>query len=226
MIDGGGLDLGTAAPPQPARGHHEQGGRIRAAGDGQKQRRRFRERRQDHVDRFWRQRGRHDAPPPPKGVRRAPVFRRVLAGEEGGPQPRLIGKGPHPSALPPPSPARAGRELVVSNDLSAFPARRSSSPARRPWIALADLGERRAGLFGIAEHGERLTEPHHAVRRARRSAEVGGKLEVLFGRLAWARALDRGLAEKEDRVRREPMGGIGGQECLQLRLGVGDRPAL
>ena len=61
VIDGGGLDTGTSAPPRPTRGHHQQGGRIRAAGDGQQQRRRFRERRQDHVDRFWRQRGRHGA---------------------------------------------------------------------------------------------------------------------------------------------------------------------
>ena len=61
VIDRGSLDLGTAAPPRPARGHHEQGGRIRTAGDRQKQRRRFRDRRQDHVDRFWRQHGRHEA---------------------------------------------------------------------------------------------------------------------------------------------------------------------
>ena len=71
-----------------------------------------------------------------------------------------------------------------------------------------------------------MTEPHHAVRRARRSAEVSGKLEVLFGRLARARALQIGLAEKEDRVRREPMGGLLDEERLQLRLGVGILPRL
>ena len=67
-------------------------------------------------------------------------------------------------------------------------------------IALAEFGEGRAGLLRIAERGQRLAEPHHALGRARRLGVVGRDLEILLGRLARARALEIGLADVEDRV--------------------------
>ena len=88
-------------------------------------------------------------------------------------------------------------------------------------IALADFGERRAGLIVAAEHGERLAEPQHALGRARRLAEVGGELEILLRRLARPRTLEVGLAEIEDRVGRQAMRAVGGEEGFELLLRLG-----
>ena len=88
-------------------------------------------------------------------------------------------------------------------------------------IALADFGERRAGLIVAAEHGERLAEPQHALGRARRLAVVGGELEILLRRLARPRTLEVGLAEIEDRVGRQAMRAVGGEEGFELLLGLG-----
>src|SRR3984957_3849354 len=93
---------------------------------------------------------------------------------------------------------------------------------RRGRVTLAKFAQRRAGLLGIAERGERLPQPHHAFRRPRPFGIVGCDLEKLFGGLAGTRALKIGLADVEDRVRAQAMRGIGGEKRLEsgLRLWI------
>src|ERR1700722_13021039 len=86
---------------------------------------------------------------------------------------------------------------------------------RRSRVALAEFGQCRAGLFGVAKRGKCLPEAHHALRRPRRLGIVCRDLQILFGRLARARALKVGLADVEDGVRGQAMRRVGGEKRLE-----------
>src|SRR5271155_1032953 len=75
-------------------------------------------------------------------------------------------------------------------------------------VTASDLAECRASLFVIAEHGERFAEPKHSLRRARGFGVVGRELQILFGSLARARALEVAFAEIECRVGDKAVAGI------------------
>ena len=160
-----------------------------------------------------------DAAPPRRRAQSAAISSRAV--ESGPPETASSKARAFASGARIASTASGVSPARVNNDPSAFRARRLLHGRRGGGIALADLGEGRAGLFGIAEQGERLAEPHHALRRSRRLGVVGGELEILLGRLARARALQIGLAEIEDRVGRELVRAVRREERLQLLLGVG-----
>ncbi len=89
-------------------------------------------------------------------------------------------------------------------------------PARSGREAPPNLAESRASLLVIAEHGQRLPEPQHALGGARRFGVVGRQFQILFGGFARTRPLKIAFAEIENRVRGELAAGVMREKGAEL----------